>query len=753
MRAGVQSLGQRAFAPAATESDLDVRAVGGVLWRKRAWIVIPTLAAALLALVTVQLITPKYKSEARVLFDGRENIYLRPEVDKSTVDRNTTDPEAVASQMQLILSRDLARQVIDGLKLGGLPEFDPLVGGASLPRELLGFLGLAKDPLRMTPEERVLESYYEKLNVYPIDKSRVIVIEFTSHDPDLAARAANAIAQAYLTFQQAAKQEQARSAGQWLSGEIDKLRRKVSEAEAKVEDFRGKSNLFLGSNNTSLSTQQLAELSTQLASARGQKADAEVRARLIREALKAGRAVESADLASSELLRRLTEQRVTLRAQLAEQSSTLLDGHPRIKELKAQIGDLERQIREEADKVGRALENDSQIAGARVEALTANLEQLKRQANSNNEGDVQLRALEREAKAQRDLLESYLAKYREATTRETIDAGPADARIISRAVVTNTPAFPKKLPIVLIATLATFVLCAGFVTTGALLNSASGAMMTNVDVTPAAASAQATASAPAAVASAGPTASAIAAAVRSRTAPPLGSVEASARPEVTSPLSGRTVRDVGSFDGTHPALPVPVSSIEAVAHSLRAAGVSGRRVTLVGALRNVDTTMTALTLARTLARDAKVVLVDLTLGTPEVAVISSEPAAPGIADVVRGTASFGHIITRDTLSSLHLVGAGRTADDAAAILASQRLATTIEALARTYDHVVLDAGAVPEIMADRFARLAPKAVLVAAGPDHAATKVARERLLGAGFADITVLAPPQNGPQAPADAA
>ena len=40
------------------------------------------------------------------------------------------------------------------------------------------------------------------------------------------------------------------------------------------------------------------------------------------------------------LIRRLNEQRVTLRAQLAEQSSTLLDGHPRIKELKAQIGDL-----------------------------------------------------------------------------------------------------------------------------------------------------------------------------------------------------------------------------------------------------------------------------------------------------------------------------------------------------------------------------------------------------------------------------
>ena len=71
---------------------------------------------------------------------------------------------------------------------------------------------------------------------------------------------------------------------------------------------------------------------------------------------------------------------------------------------------------------------------------------------------MQLRALEREAKAQRDLLESFLAKYREANTRQNIDVAPADGRIISRAIVSNTPAYPKKLPVVLIATLATLLL-------------------------------------------------------------------------------------------------------------------------------------------------------------------------------------------------------------------------------------------------------------------------------------------------------
>src|SRR4029077_18141856 len=134
-----------------------------------------------------------------------------------------------------------------------------------------------------------------------------------------------------------------------------------------------------------------------------------------------------------------------------------------------QLGDLDHQIRDEASKISRSLDNDSRIAGGRVESLSVGLDQLKKQASSSNGQDVQLRALEREAKSQRDLLESYLAKYREATTRENIDTGPSDGRIISRGIVTNTPAYPKKLPIVLIVTLATLLLSTGLIVTGELL--------------------------------------------------------------------------------------------------------------------------------------------------------------------------------------------------------------------------------------------------------------------------------------------
>src|SRR4051812_6204732 len=457
----------RPLAAAAT-GDLDMHALGRALSRKRGWIIVPTVLAAVLSVTAVNLMTPRYKSEARILVDGRENVFLRPNGERNE-ERSSLDAEAVTSQVQLLLSRDLAREIIRKNKLAERPEFDPVLQGLSLAKSLLALFGIGRDPFSLTPEERVLDAYYDRFTAYAVDKSRVIVIEFQSRDPELAARVANSIAEGYLVLLQGARQEQAKSAGQWLSGEIDNLRKKVADAESRVEDFRAKSSLFVGTNNTTLSNQQMGELNTQLNNARALKSDAESKAKLIREMLQSGKPIEATEVLNSELIRRLSEQRVTLRAQLAEQSSTLLDGHPRIKELKAQLADIDRQIREEAGKVSRSLENDARIAAGRVDSLSASLEASKKQATSTNGQDVQLRAMEREAKSQRDLLESYLAKYREATARENIDAAPADGRIISRALVSNTPAFPKKLPIVLIATLAVLMLSAGAVATGELL--------------------------------------------------------------------------------------------------------------------------------------------------------------------------------------------------------------------------------------------------------------------------------------------
>jgi polysaccharide biosynthesis transport protein len=692
--------------PAATPSsgDLDLHALGQVLMRKRGWIIVPTVVAAVLSLAAVNLVTPRYKSEVRILIDGRENVFLRPNGERNE-ERTALDAEAVTSQVQLLLSRDLAREIIKKNKLAERPEFDPVLQGLSPVKSLLALFGVGRDPFSLTPEERVLDAYFDRYTSYAVDKSRVIVVEFQSRDPELAARVANSIAEGYLVLQQNARQEQAKAASQWLSGEIDNLRKKVAEAESRVEDFRSKSSLFVGTNNTTLSNQQMGELNTQLNNARALKSDAESKARLIRELLQSGKPIEASEVLNSELIRRLSEQRVTLRGQLAEQSSTLLDNHPRIKELKAQLADLDRQLREEASKISRSLDNDARIAGGRVEGLSASLEQLKKQATSTNGQDVQLRALEREAKAQRDLLESYLAKYREANTRENIDAAPADGRIISRATVSNDPAYPKKLPIVLIATLATLMLSAGMIATGELLRMTAPRAMA------------AFASSPAPVRVPSATVAVV------DPAPVFSETRPEIRPE---PAAG---------------IPTELTEIERLADSLRGAGEAARKVTILGTASSESITLTALTLARLMVRHARVVVVDLSASSPTMSAVSADPAAPGLAELMLGEASFSQIITKDKLSRVHLVNSGRPGFDRA-LLQSPRLTIAIDALRRVYDHVLLDAGAASDLPAELLTAQA-RAVVV---PDASMTSDARtvmcDQLKAVGFSEVTMLSKP-----------
>jgi succinoglycan biosynthesis transport protein ExoP len=278
-----------------------------------------------------------------------------------------------------------------------------------------------------------------------------------------------------------------------------------------------------------------------------------------------------------------------------------------------------------------------------------------------------------------------------------LGAAATDARIISTATVSNTPSWPKKLPTVLVAALAMLVLSSGFVLSSELLSAPPNQ----------------------------PTA--IAAAIAPTAAEPIRDLRAAIR-AVDNSRAG-----------------VPPGAVDGLVREI--AEGHARRITVVGVTRDVGASMAAIALARSLARQTRVVLVDLALGAPALSIIAGDPATPGIAELVAGTASFGQIITRDRYSRVHLIMAGCQPIDAAAIMSSQRLSITIEALARSYDHVVVDAGTAGEAALERLAQLAPRAVLVAAEVDDPAIAPARERLLQAGFADVSLLAGVQRGPE------
>ena len=141
--------------------------------------------------------------------------------------------------------------------------------------------------------------------------------------------------------------------------------------------------------------------------------------------------------------------------ELAQLSATLLPSHPRIKQLNSELADVREQIRDEAAKNVKGLKNEAEVASARETSLCNSLNDTKARDSGQGDAEIRLRALEREAKADRDLLESFLARYRDASARHDMGAVPAQAAIVSRAHASILPSSPQRGPLSLLIMVAT----------------------------------------------------------------------------------------------------------------------------------------------------------------------------------------------------------------------------------------------------------------------------------------------------------
>lgn len=159
---------------------------------------------------------------------------------------------------------------------------------------------------------------------------------------------------------------------------------------------------------------------------------------------------------------------------------------------------------------------------------------------------------------------------------------------------------------------------------------------------------------------------------------------------------------------------------------------------MLGSSPGTRTAEASIKLARALAKDARVVLVGIDPKTSAIGAISNDPSTAGMAELAAGAASFRDIIGKDQLSGAHVITPGRAPWERVALLSSPRLAANFDALARSYDYVLVDAGAAEGVDLEAIGEIAPQAVLLADKTGTAA-ELARERLLAADFEDVMVL--------------
>lgn len=647
-----------------TDVDIDMGALFASLWQNKRRIIIGTLLVTVLTFIALSMVSPKYRAETRILIEARESVFTRP-ANQQTDDRPVVDQEAIKSQVELIGSSDVLRNVITKLDLAKNAELTASAEPSMLSR-LLDSVGLGRNLSDETRADYILQALRDRLLVYSVQASRVIVVQFSSKDADLSASVANAIADEYMAMQQAAKSEINTDATGWLQPEIADLSKRVKDAEAKVAAYRSSSDLLIGQNNAVLATQQLSELSSELSRVRANRAASEARAASVRAALQSGAQAETLpDVIASPLIQRLRERQVQLNNDIADLSASLLSGHPRIRALRSQLADLNNQIRLEARKVLASLENEAETARLREAELNRSLNQLKAQSSRAGEEEVELRALEREATAQRQLLESYLTRYREASSRTDRGYMPADARIFSRADRPIEPYFPKKVPM----TLAAFVASLLILSIGTLLH----ALFSGRALRPVSGAYEVPARPIDQPAIMSPPVAAVAA------APATEEIQSASDKSAPLPIMPETLQPIET-DHT---------SVAIVADRIMASGAA--RAVIVSPEGDEASALTILLVRELADRGVRVILVDMT-GSPEIGrSMLDDGSLPGITDLLVSEKHFSDVIHLDHYSQAEIIPLGNH-DPVKAMQSAGRLPMILTALQSAYDLVVVDSG-------------------------------------------------------------
>ncbi|MGN7770985.1 GumC family protein [Phyllobacterium sp. 22552] len=647
-----------------TDVDIDMGALFASLWQNKRRIIIGTLLVTVLTFIALSMVSPKYRAETRILIEARESVFTRP-ANQQTDDRPVVDQEAIKSQVELIGSSDVLRNVITKLDLAKNAELTASAEPSMLSR-LLDSVGLGRNLSDETRADYILQALRDRLLVYSVQASRVIVVQFSSKDADLSASVANAIADEYMAMQQAAKSEINTDATGWLQPEIADLSKRVKDAEAKVAAYRSSSDLLIGQNNAVLATQQLSELSSELSRVRANRAASEARAASVRAALQSGAQAETLpDVIASPLIQRLRERQVQLNNDIADLSASLLSGHPRIRALRSQLADLNNQIRLEARKVLASLENEAETARLREAELNRSLNQLKAQSSRAGEEEVELRALEREATAQRQLLESYLTRYREASSRTDRGYMPADARIFSRADRPIEPYFPKKVPM----TLAAFVASLLILSIGTLLH----ALFSGRALRPVSGAYQVPARPIDQPATMSPPVAAVAA------VPATEEIQSASDKSARLPIMPETLQPIET-DHT---------SVAIVADRIMASGAA--RAIIVSPEGDEASALTILLVRELADRGVRVILVDMT-GSPEIGrSMLDNGSLPGITDLLVSEKHFSDVIHLDHYSQAEIIPLGNH-DPVKAMQSVGRLPMILTALQSAYDLVVVDSG-------------------------------------------------------------
>ena len=647
--------------------------------RKRRWLIASLIGVLTSVFVVVALLMPDiYQPIARVQIDPPGGgISTLHEIEET---RSEGDQDYLDTQVQILLSQGLAMRVIRALRLDKNPEFanqnkpgSPMSSAsdgasvAGVPQNEGSYLQEQLGLANMTPAEgAALQKFHQKLLVNPVRGSRLVEVSFASRDPRLAQAVTNSLVTQFMDQNYRNRYVTTMQASEWLSSQLNDLRRKVALSNQAVADYQKRYGLVESDERDVPFGQLMGEISRQLSDAQADRIQAEAFVRMIDE----GRIDAIPSLRDDVVYQNLLTRYADVRSQLAQAQIVYGDENTNFKKLKGEADELAAQVDAERDRLIKRVQAGFEAAKAREQMMMQTRESLRAQMGDASSHLVEYGTLKSEATANAALYNTLQARLREAGIYAGLRSG--NIRVVDMAPVLLDPSGPHR-GLIIGLSLSFSVIVAVFL--AFVREGFDNTVRIPDDITTS---------------------------VRLPSLAVLPSIARSKAKQNWLPASAATSTaqlDVNQNDDSIPMLFWPkmqTPEAEAILTLRTALLTSGLgpalRVILVSShSAGEGKTTVALNLAGVLAQHGKTCLMEGDLRHPMIeSALNINPAA-GLGEVLAGTLALNDaLVPAQGIPGLTILPVRDLPGSPADLLASERMKSTLAALREQFDHVVID---------------------------------------------------------------
>jgi capsular exopolysaccharide synthesis family protein len=625
-------------------------------WRalsKRRWSIFGlTVLAAILATLIASNMRPLYRSTATLLIEQSKSKVVSIE---EVYSQGMVQREYYQTQVEILKSEDLARKVVQKLKLTTHPEFDPRQAEPGWFARLTAIDGSTEQS--KAPDDvlkDVIQRFKRDLQIQSVRNSQLVQIGFVSHDKELAAKVPNALADVYIESDLEARMAMTQKASEWLRERMGELRAKVDTSEKALQDYRDRERI-VDTKGLALSGagRQLEELTKSLVESRQKRAEAESAYSLVQQ-IKTGRTQASYEsvpvVLRHPLVQKMKEAESEAERRLSDAAKRYGPEHPKLVQAKAELEAAKENTRKQMEIVVGGLQKEYEAARANESAVERALSQSKADIQGLNRKEFQLGVLEREVQQNRNLYDMFVNRLKETSVGGDLQS--TVARVIDPATIPGRPFAPNKALIVAIAAAVTLIVAALL---ALLLDRLANTVNSTSDV-------------------------------ENR----LGVAALGVLHKIKGFTKKGFVSELAFFNDTQSTFSEAVRTVR-TSILMSALDDPHKVVVITSSVPEEGKTTLSFNLACALGQVKKVLLVDADMRRPKIGKLTGRNSkAPGLADLVAGQAQVSQCVFFDERAGIHILPAGTVPPNPLELLSSNRFGEVITKLKEAFDIVVID---------------------------------------------------------------